>query len=477
MATRDEMIRQLKRRDMISQLKARDAQPSDPDGEGEATRAAEEKYNSEAPSAAEAAGIGSLQGVTRNWGDELIAGVSKMVGGDYEANKHKIQQRDLRSKSEQPLAYYGANIPMAIATSIGPGGIAKQAALAGADGAARSLGDADRIDEKSMSEAVETGTIDAATAGALAKVAPGLVAKAGEYGEAGSAWLKKVANSQAVKALGGTKGQVEKLGEKANDVGAMVLKNKIVTPLASSKEIADRVSQQGEKLAAQTKPIYEAAEGSTMKPNSLYYEIEAKIADLKSNPGNAPIVAKLKKYQDELIDSGTENFNPADLRKYRQSVDKTINFNSDAPSQMASKDMRNILRDKEMGLISDVNPELAKQNEGLFKDIHLNILAEDMADKGAAKSAVNNEIGMNTWQAGTQAAAAGATGGTSAIAMLGRELVRRYGHQTTAVALDKIASSKFAPVFAKAAEKGPSAVAAVHAALLGNPEYKAMVGE
>lgn len=464
-----------------------------------ATRMAEEKYEAEAPSALEASGLGLVQGVARNYGDGMIAKAASLFGGDEEQAKHKLNQRIARSKDEQPLAYTSSNIVGSVGSALplATASVAGNMALAGVDGAVRTIGD-----DGTAGEAAFTGALDAATAGVITKVAPHLIQAARKYGAKGAEWLKQLANSQAVKSLGGTKGQVEKLGDKSDEIGAMLLKEKVVTPLASSKEIAERVSARGEDLAAKTAPIYQEADNAgrvkdlgigdeigtpprigsnKVSTGTLLDEIQARIASLESNPGNAPIISKLRGYAKDLENAGQTGFGPSELRKYRQAIDKTINFNSDAPSQLASKEMRGLLREEEMSAIGRVDPALREANEELFKNIHLNMLAEDMAEKGAARSAVNNEIGLNTWQAGTQAAAAGMTGGTSAAVMAVKEFLKRYGNQLTAVGADKVSkamlSGKFAPAFAKAAEKGPSAVAAVHEALKGNPEYQKEISE
>jgi hypothetical protein len=509
MASRDEMIRELKRRDMIKQLQERDMAA----GEAEATKLAEQKYEETKPGVIETVGLNALQGVTRNWGDEIGGKLAGLLGGNEEATKEHIQDRVKRSQVDSPKTAFASEVAGGVAATPFVANPVGMAAIAGADGVARSLGKADKLDANAAKDAALTGGIDAATAGMLAKVSPKVLEKLKQYGEPAydkfAGFLKSTANQKAVKSLGGSQGQFQKLAasDKMDDVGNMLLEEKVVTPFASSKKIAERVNQRGEDLAAQTKPIYEAASNSKLSSDKLGKVFSDKMDELGLDPGSLPVADQLGKYKGQvnsvnrrikdgqvkdLVERGADlpdaemfapgkTYNPADLRKFRQSVDAGINFNSDAVSQQGAKQARSLIREQEMGLIENIDPALRSQNEKLFRQLHLNSLAEDMAEKGAAKSGVNNALGINSWQAG-QVAASVAQSGPVATAIIGaRELIKRFGPQTSAVALDKISKAmqagKFAPMFAKAAEQGPKSVAALHAALIKNPEYQAEISE
>lgn len=450
------------------------------DYEAEATIAAEKKYEETKPGALEAAAYGVTQGATRNFADDLAG----LVGGN--AAKAALQDRVKRSKEEQPLAYGTGEVASKIATlpaTLNPLGAA---AVAGMDTVASTVGDAeDKLSVDTVKKAATRGSIDAATAGALAKISPVLSAKLSQYGDDGAAWLSKImdkaGNKQLVKSLGGTKGQIEKLGSKVDDVGDMLYKEDIVTPLASSKTIADRVSTRAQDLADEMAPIYKASKDSNLPTAELLQSIDNRIAELRSNPANAPLISKLEGYKANIGDAGNISYNPSELKAFRQGNAKNVNFQSDAPTQLGKQEMNWLLRDAEMNQIAKVDPKLMKANEDLFRQVHLNSLAEEMADKGAARSAVNNEIGLNTWQAGTIAAAAEASSPKIALMMAAREMGKRYGNQLAGNGLKKAAEviegTQFAPMFAKAAERGPQAVIALHQALRSNPEYQKLVGD
>lgn len=450
MADRSQMIQELKRRDMISQLKARDAAQA----EGDATIAAAKKFDDTKPSAAEAAMLGATQGGLRNFGDEIAGGVANLLGKDGDAVKANMQDRIKRSKDEQPVAYGGGEIASKVATLPMTANPLAAAGIAATDTAASGIGD----DKSAKDIAVETA-LSGGTAGFLTKYLPALSSGAKDKM---SSILQGRADKQAIKALGGSQGQIQKLGDKVPEVAQMIRDEKIITPLSSSSKIAENSQAFGDRLAEQAKPIYEASKDSKMGAADLISQIETKIADLKSNPGNAPIIAKLQGYIDDITSSGTQEFNPGQIRGFRQSVDKTVNFASDAPAQLAKQDMRWLLRDNEMGLIDKVDPALRQTNEKLFRNMHLNGLAEDMAEKGAAKSAANNDIGLNTWQAMNVAADLGTGGVKTMVIGAIREGARRFGPQMEGIYLDKAAKAmqnpKFAKILEDAAKRSPEAV-------------------
>lgn len=457
MANRDEMIRELKRRDMINQLKARDAS----NAEAEATLAADKKYEETKPDMFESATLGVYQGLTRNFGDELAGKVGSLLGRDEDAVKANVRSRIERSKDEQPVAYTGGEIGAKIAslpTTLNPLGAA---AIAGGDTLVSGIGD----DKSAGRIAAETAG-GALTAGLATKYMP-MLTKAGKDKLAGM--LQGRADTQLVKSTGATQKMIQDAGDKIPDLAAHLRDNKLIGPLSSSKTIAENIANMGDDLAAQTRPIYEQAAESKMPREQLVALIDDKINSLSSNPGNAPIVSKLQAYKNSIFDSNVSSMNPSDLKDFRQAVAKTVNFNSDAPSQIASKDMYGLLREAEMGQIAKIDPQLRAANEGLFKSLHLNRLAEDMAEKGVARSAANNDIGLNTWQAMDVAASLGSGGISTAMMGALREGARRFGPQMQGIYLDKAAKAmqnpKAAAILQQAAERGPAAVAAALAVI------------
>lgn len=426
------------------------------DYEAEATLAADKKFEETKPSALEASILGGAQGGLRNFADD----VAGLLGG--KAAKVALQDRANRSKVEQPLAYSGSELAakaLTLPATLNPWGAA---AIAGADTVASGIGD----DKSAKDIAIDTA-LSAGTAGLVTKLMPML--SEGMRNKV-APLLKKQADESTIKALGGTQGQVQRLGNKLPEVAELARSEKIVTPFASSSKIAERAGNFVDEVSNQTKPIYDAVDDRYQPTGALLNKFDERIAELADNPGNAGTIDKLLAQKAAIEKTGIIGRNAGDLRAYRGAVDKTINHNSDAISQEGAKHTRWIVRDAEMGLIEQADPALREANEGLFKKIHLGNLLEDMADKGAARSTNNNLFGINSQilGSGAGAIAGGATTGDVEGVMAGaggvmvaRELVKRYGPQVAGVYLAKASKAlqnpKVAELFEAAAKRGPEA--------------------
>jgi hypothetical protein len=432
-----------------------------------------DKYKSEPQVSALESGLrGAAQGATFGLADEATGALEALfTDKSYEQARDESRQAYKSAEKANPNAYLAGDIAGGVATAFIPGlGVlnagkgAKLAEVAGKGALQGALGGFGRSEGDAAEQLQDTA------AGALLGGATGAVAsKAGDLLGKTADTTQDVADRLTIRSLGGNKGQIEKLGSKAADVAELVRSEGIVTPMASSQEIAERAAATVGRYADETGPIYAQSAASKMPREELLFKIDEQIEKLSPNPGNAPLIKKLQGYKEAIYESQTSSFNPSDLRSFRQSVDRTVNFNSDAPSQIASKNMRGILRDAEMGQIEKLDPALRSQNEGLFRKIHLGSLAEDMAESGAARSAANNEIGLNSWQAGIMGAAATGEPVSAVLSGLGRELTRRYGDQMGGILLDKIAKAMKNPAvataFEKAAQRGPNAVLALYQAM------------
>lgn len=438
--------------------------PDERDYEAEATLAADNKYEETKPGALEAAAYGVAQGGLRNFADD-IAG---FVGGD--AAKVALQDRVKRSKDDQPAAYTVGEIGAKAVTLPATLNPLAAGGIAAVDTAASGLGNGD-----SAGDIARDTAISATLAGTLTKVLP-MLSEAARNKIA--PLLQTQADESTVKALGGTQKQIQDLGSKLPGVAEQARSTGVVTPFASSSKIAERADDVVRDAVAQTKPLYEAAENTSVSTGSLISAFDEQIAKLDGNPGMAPLRQALESRKQELIKEAQAGYNPGQLRSYRGAVDKLTNFQSEVPAQEAKQITRNLLREKEMGLLESVSPELRAQNEGLFKQIHFGSLIEDMADRGAARSTSNNLFGINSHIVGSGAGAAlggATTGDWEGVAagagglMMAREIAKRYGPQVAGVYMDKAAKAmqnpKFAKMFEEAAKRGPEAAVALMAVI------------
>ena len=469
--------------------------PSQPfkseDGEAIATKKAAEKFENDRPSMAESAGMGIGKGAFMNWADK---GYGLVGPEDYETNRLRYLDRERRAEAENPTTFGVGEFGGAVATIPATMNPFRAAAIAGAQGVARTLGREDDWDLDTAKEAGAVGAVDAATAGVATKVLPPIANAVMKPADKIREYLRNKAGTQASKALKPNLKMVEEAGDDLPEIGKLMLDEKVVTPFASQDEMANRTYDLKKRLDRKMDPIYEATHNQSISREDLANAIESKIQDANMKMKDIRRGPPLQSYKDDALSSGQNFFNPQDLRELRGKIGEDVKEFGKAgqsASQKAAQDMYFLTRDQEMGLIDKANPSLRKENEDLFRKASLNYQAMKMADKGSAKSDTHNLFGMNSWNSG-QLAATGAglgaiaqqTGGAigvlaaGAAGLVGREILRRYGNQWNASVLNNmsklVASPKYAGIFQSAISRGGPAVAVAHDMLLRkDPEYKA----
>lgn len=68
---------------------------------------------------ANAAMLGTGQGLGFNMLDEAVAGASTLLGGDYDYNVSRMREAERRAAEDHPVAYYGGTIGGAVGTGVG----------------------------------------------------------------------------------------------------------------------------------------------------------------------------------------------------------------------------------------------------------------------------------------------------------------------------------------------------------------------
>lgn len=425
---------------------------------------------------------GAAQGVSFGFADEATGTLESLFSDkSYQQARDESRKAYEAAQKANPNTYLAGDIGGSIATAFIPGlgalnagkgaklaeVAAKGALQGGLGGLGRSEGDAGK-----QLQDTATGAILGGATGAIASKAGDLLGKAADS-------TQDVADRFTIRSLGGTKGQIQKLGGNAADVAEAARAEGIVTPFASSKAIAERADNLLNSIDDEMSPIYQQTTNSNMATGDLLKKIDDQIAEYQYKPEMADVVRQLEKVKQDIAVTGKVGFNPSELGGMRKKFGNDVkDFTTGGDVKRAKKDLYGITREAEMGQIEALSPELRTENEALFRRKQLAHMLDKMSDSGASRSAANNEIGLNSWQAGV--AGGLVTGGMDgvSIGIIGRELVKRYGDQVAGVALDKIAkgmkSPKFASIFERAAQKGPSAVIAIHEALQRNPEYQAM---
>jgi hypothetical protein len=441
-----------------------------------------DEFLKEKPSLLESGLRGAAQGATFGFADEATGALEALF-----TDKSYAQARDEARKAYEaaqqanPKTYLAGDIGGSIATAFIPGlgalnagkgaKLAEVAGKGALQGGLSGLGRAEGDVGEQLQDTAAGALLGGAT-GALASKAGDLLGKAADT-------TQDVADRFTIRSLGGTKGQIQKLGGNAADVAEAARTEGIVTPFASSKTIAERADNLLGTIDDEMSPIYRQTADSNMATGELLKRIDDQIAEYQYMPEMADVRRQLEKAKQDIIETGKVGYNPSELGGMRKKFGNDVkDFTTGGDVKRAKKDLYGITREAEMGQIEALDPELRTANEALFRRKQLAHMLDKMSDSGASRSAANNEIGLNSWQAGI--AGGLMTGGLDGVSLgiLGRELVKRYGDQVAGVTLDKVAKGmkhpKFAAVFERAAQKGPAAVIAIHEALQKNPEYQAL---
>lgn len=441
------------------------------------------------PGMLESAATGASQGMTMGFADELggalTAGVKQLAGDPRTFGQAYQQERDLLRGDVKTAQQTN---PKSFATGEFVGGVAgtpaastvKGAAALGGLGAAASTFGHQEGDIKPVPVAV-SGAMGAVTGGLLQKYSPAvldyLAKKGGQAKDSLVESTQNKASELAVKALGGTKSQMQNMPANIKQqVGQELLTNKVVTPLASKKAMSERIDQLSNEAAQQIDDVLSKAGNTAMTTDELVQKLTNRAESLQKEGGNKPLIDKFNNYIEDIMATGKDKWTAAELRTFRKNVDRSINFASDAPAQLGAQEVRTIAQEGVLGGLEKVSPELRKEGEQAFKRYSRLAEADKMASKGAAAEATNSTVGPVSKIAG---AAQVATGSFPWLTVL-NEAVRRYGNASSAVGLNKIANvvggTKFAPILQKAAERGPGAIVATHQVLLKDPEYQQLIG-
>lgn len=478
-----------------------------------------------APSMLETAGRSFLKGSLRDWSDETIARgadtINKLVGrpSNYDDILREQQVANLRAETENPktagLSEF-AGIMSTAPLTLNP---LTSGAIGAVEGGAQSLGRAKELNPEAFRQAGVDAALSGAGSAAFTRFGPAAMQALSKPFAGAYEGMRNTAGRWAIDALRPTQKMLDTLGKEGRARhGKMALDEGIVTPLASNTKMADRTRAFTQNAYELTRPIYEKSKNSKISSPELYGKIKGQVRDLSQNPETVASARELNKLAKEIEiaekaryreftrgkipeSSGVpsvpgtgananpqyvpRDFNPADLRRYRGSIDKRINWNDTKERQTGLKAMRRLLRKEEFDLIDKVDPALRKQNEKLFKDIHMGNNLEKIAERGEAQSAANRKFGLTTYLAGGLGASLLSNldipGETKLIlgtlGFFGGEGVRRYGRQMTAVGLNNMAkaigSPKYAGLFQSALKRGPTEVARLHQALInGDSAYR-----
>lgn len=486
---------------------------------------------------------GALQGVSAGFSDELAGAAEtpmkkiadwmagnkgKDAKGYYQEFRDEERGKNAAAEAANPKSYGAGEIGGMTATSFLPGmgevNAAKMAALGGLQGLGHSQADLTRGNYKGA--ALDTGK--GAAAGYVGGLAGEGISK-GLTNATNPEWWQGIANTRASKALGFTKrflNRPDKLAA-AKSAGQTMLEEGVVTPLATTEDMAARVTALQQKSGQGIGDFLENTGGQGLDPNKAIAAIE-ELRPVERGGHYTPIHKSLDKAIETIQAHGNSPIpwkEANEIKTLLQDVSK-FNSNTDALTTMTNRRAAGAYR----GTLDDMLESASKEQppflktvratgqpgeisppggvwEGIEPDTTGRRFDQFLRDKkvfGAAaraEDALNNrlssEIGNKTIGLTDTIAAAGELAAGNPMAaggLLGaKHVVERFGNQTAAVGAHKVAQGaqwlsghlpealqstpqlfgKYAPLLQQAATGGAQALAVRHFVLMNSdPEYR-----
>lgn len=327
--------------------------------------------------------------------------------------------------------------------------------------------------QSAWKDGLKAGGITAAFQAALSVVSP--AAKA----------TKGFANRRAVKSLDPTlaqqeglmaKDQVQELGDELLETG--------VTKFGSNVEsMAPRLE---EMLGAKGRRIGEIRDladeaGASVDMGRLANKGDAKVAF--SDATNEASQAGAKAYADNAANlAKVPKRSIGEAQEEVMSLNQQIPFKKEfaerTPSQQAYSELRSDITGQMDDGIKTFKPELAGEHDKLKRQFSMFKGADEILDKSVARSGRNADLGLrDVIMANAALKQGGLEGGVKAAAIAGvTKLARERGNAALAVAANNISRmGKFAAPLTDALARGPAAMAATHAILSKDPEYRAQL--
>lgn len=343
------------------------------------------------------------------------------------------------------------------------------------------LGDHELVAGKYVSAGLEGGLINmilgaglTAGAGAIGdKLAARAAAKAAEGGATAETKavkgtldkLQGLAEEQAAKGAMPPSGlstpELLKLGRTAEEqaartreIGRTLLDEGITTPGATKAVQAERLTKRVADVGEELGGIRKSLEKSAIRPsaenvrNRILEEVVFPALERPFSSGDQAAIKPFVNDIDKVLGTKSTFDKFDDLFQLRRALDEKLSamrvyekFNGAAPGHADLKAIRGILESEFESAAAraadDLGTDVAskyKATKALFSDLKT---AEKWATKGAAREAQNRAVSLTDTIMGGAAIAAGHPIGV--LAPVGNKLMRTYGNQAAAFALDRVA--------------------------------------
>lgn len=430
---------------------------------------------------------GIAQGGSLGFADEISGGVEALwekskgnpteFGKLYQIYRDESRENFKKAQQDNPGTYLTGELGAGIATAFIPGvAAAKGAKLASMAGRAAGFGgvagagysEADNIGDLALDTAK-----GAAIGGATAAAAPLLGKAAVRVGDKAKGLSKRF----AARAIGAERGTIKQLAKtpeaqkKALDeLGDYVLRNKLLSPLASTDDLISRNNAVKEAAMNARKAAYDKideAGKSTFNPLDVATKVEKKVLDGQNRNylDTQNLIKKLDPELENIMSRGDGNIPLSEAQKLVEKLGKKSKFDTSRSNESndLAKTVYNTVRDA-------INDAAEKSGDSIdlgkvVKDANKTYSTAKSADKllgnKFAREEGNKLMGITDWSVvGGGLPTAIATGGQSAAITAGtvgtKKALERFGSQNAALLLDK--TSKVlsqSPKAVNAAQRNP----------------------
>lgn len=266
------------------------------------------------------------------------------------------------------------------------------------------------------------------------------------------------AEGQAFKATGAKIRDIQKLGataeaqaERSQRIGRRLLDDGIVTGAASQEVIASRLTAKVNQVGKELGVLRAGLDDAVERPNTrtiINRVKEEVLAPLERLPGTQSEVGEVQRYLQDFADKAGERPSFKTLHEFRRALDDKLNPRlwakvpgSAPPAAVEMGSVRRIIEDefesagerasKELGGDFGAKYRLAKE---AFSDLRT---AEKIIVKEVARGGANRSISLTDTIAGGAGLVAGGGVG-SIVAAAGNKLMRSYGNQAAADAMNRV---------------------------------------
>lgn len=422
----------------------------------------------EAYTQAESAGMGMANQMSLGLGDEISGVASAATGalqGDFNVADNYTQSRDMirgeqaHASEDNPWSYRGGSVVGGLAGGLAGGAAAGTLKAATAGGAIQGFGEG---------QGTATDQLKSTAIGGVAGLAGGYAGnKLGDY-------LTGLRNSRTVKALGGGKADMKRLGsEGIQKLGADAFDSGLLG--ASTDSMLSKAgalkNEAGEAIGTVYSQIDDAGK-STFNPLDVATNFENGSGAVYRDPLNKDVVGQFDNTIETILNAGEGNIPLARAQELKMKLAETAFPGNKPPLNPTPKQE---MARKAWQSVSDAIDTAAENGaEGLggaLKDAKgkysTGIKAEGMLENKAAGEAANKTFGLTDWALGGAGAATIIANPAAAVPVIGalaaKKAAEKWGNQGVALGANEIskllkanpmALGSFASVLANSEARG-----------------------